>query len=70
MRSLEAIGLLAVAFGWGWAAWKYFESDYNRTREIGGPEWAKMERLTVWCVIGTSTVGTLLTAIILIWLDG
>lgn len=69
MRSLEDIGLLAVAFGWGWLAWKYFEADYKRAKETGGPEWVKIERWTVWSVIGVAIVGTVLTGTVLVWLE-
>ncbi len=69
MRSLEAIGLLTTGFGWGWLAWKYFERDYVRLKQIGGPEWARIERLTTWAVIGAAILGATVTGGVLVWLD-
>ncbi|MGD0151302.1 MAG: hypothetical protein ABSB77_22200 [Xanthobacteraceae bacterium] len=70
MRSLEAIGLLTIGFGWGWVAWKYFESKHVRLKEIGGPEWARIDRLTFWAVIGAAILGMIVTGGLLVWLDG
>jgi hypothetical protein len=70
MRSLETIGLFALLFGWGWIAWKYFEADYVRLKATGGPEWARIERRTIWSIIVVAIVGTMLTTTAFIWLDG
>jgi hypothetical protein len=69
MRSLEDIGLLALVFGCGWVIWKVFEPRYISAREKGGPEWFRIERLTVWSVIVGAIVGAMLIGTILVWLD-
>jgi hypothetical protein len=53
---------------WG-LAWKYFERDYKVTREKGGPEWARIERLTTWSVLGAAILGPIAISAIVIWLD-
>jgi len=69
VRSIATIGLMTIAFGWGWLAWKFFEADYARAKQQGGPEWARIERLTALSVIVAATFGTILTAALLFWLD-
>jgi len=70
MRSLETLGIWVVVFAWGWVTWKYFEKDYITARENGGPESARIEKITVWSVIGAALVGGVLTTMFLIWFDG
>jgi hypothetical protein len=69
MRSLEDIGLLVLIFGCGWVTWKFLEPRYQRAKEEGGPEWVRMERLTVWAVIGGALIGGMSIGAILVWLD-
>lgn len=70
MDTLLTLGFCVVSYTCGWLAWKYFESDYKRLKETGGPEWAKIERLTVWSVIGAAIGGGILVSMALIWLEG
>lgn len=70
MQSLLTLGFAAVACGCGWLAWKVFEIDYQRLKKIGGPEWVRIERLTVLSVIAAALGGGTLVTLALIWLEG
>ena len=69
MSSLEFIGAYTIVVGSGWLAWKFFESNYERAKKRGGPEWIRMKRLTILGVGGAAIGSGLLAATFLAWLE-
>jgi len=70
METLSTLGFVVVAYTCGWLTWKYFENDYKRLKETGGPEWARIDRLTTWSVIAAAIGGGILVSMLLIWMEG
>ena len=61
MLLLGVVLICAVTLASGWAAWKFFQRDYFRARQIGGKEWLEVERITKLAVISAAFIGGLLT---------